>query len=69
MPSISSVGSSNSIYGNRNVISGLASGMDTESMIENVVASYTRCDRHSTPFSVANLGKNQHKKRGSPPER
>lgn len=40
MPSISSVGSSNSIYGNRNVISGLASGMDTESMIENVVASY-----------------------------
>lgn len=29
--------SSSSIYGNRNVISGLASGMDTESMIENMV--------------------------------
>lgn len=29
---------SNSIYGNRNVISGLASGMDTESMIENAVS-------------------------------
>lgn len=27
----------NSIYGNRNVISGLASGMDTEAMIENAV--------------------------------
>lgn len=30
--------SSSSIYGNRNVISGLASGMDTESMIENMVS-------------------------------
>ncbi len=29
---------SSSIYGNRNVLSGLASGMDTESMIENAVA-------------------------------
>ena len=29
-----------SIYGNRNVISGLASGMDTETMIENAVAGY-----------------------------
>ena len=27
-----------SIYGNRNVISGLASGMDTETMIENAVS-------------------------------
>lgn len=37
--SVSSVSSSSSssIYGNRNVISGLASGMDTESMIENMV--------------------------------
>ena len=32
--------SSNSIYGNRNVLSGLASGMDTESMIENAVSGY-----------------------------
>lgn len=32
-----STSSSSSIYGNRNVISGLASGMDTESMIENMV--------------------------------
>lgn len=41
MASISSLtgtSSSNSIYGNRNVISGLASGMDTESMIENAVS-------------------------------
>ncbi|MEG0780756.1 MAG: flagellar cap protein FliD N-terminal domain-containing protein, partial [Oscillospiraceae bacterium] len=30
--------SSSSIYGNRPVLSGLASGMDTESMIENAVA-------------------------------
>ena len=29
---------SNSIYGNRNVLSGLASGMDTEQMIENAVS-------------------------------
>ena len=28
----------NSIYGNRNVLSGLASGMDTETMIENAVS-------------------------------
>ncbi len=27
-----------SIYGNRNVLSGLASGMDTESMIENAIS-------------------------------
>ena len=32
--------SSSSLYGNRNVISGLASGMDTESMIENSVSGY-----------------------------
>lgn len=32
--------SSNSIYGNRNMLSGLASGMDTESMIENAVSGY-----------------------------
>ena len=40
MASVSGVSSSNasSIYGNRNVISGLASGMDTESMIENAVS-------------------------------
>lgn len=34
---VSSSSSSSSIYGNRNVISGLVSGMDTESMIENMV--------------------------------
>lgn len=33
-------GGVSSIYGNRNVISGLASGMDTESMIENAVSGY-----------------------------
>ena len=42
MASISSLmGSSSgtsSIYGNRNIISGLASGMDTELMIEFVIA-------------------------------
>ena len=32
--------STSSIFGNRNVISGLASGMDTESMIENAVSGY-----------------------------
>lgn len=36
--SVSSSSSSSSIYGSRNVISGLASGMDTESMIENMVS-------------------------------
>lgn len=30
--------STSSIYGNRNILSGLASGMDTESMIENAVS-------------------------------
>ncbi len=40
MASITSLSSSStsSIYGNRNVLSGLASGMDTESMIENAVS-------------------------------
>lgn len=37
---VSSVSSSTSIYGNRNVITGLASGMDTESMIENAISAY-----------------------------
>ena len=32
--------SSRSIYGNRNVITGLASGMDTEGMIENAISAY-----------------------------
>ena len=36
--SLMSTSSSSSIYGNRNVISGLASGMDTEAMIENAVS-------------------------------
>ena len=31
-----------SIYGNRNVISGLASGMDTEAMIENSISGYKK---------------------------
>ena len=30
----------NGLYGNRNVISGLASGMDTEAMIENAISGY-----------------------------
>lgn len=38
MAPVSSVSSSSSLYGNRNVISGLASGMDTEAMIENMVS-------------------------------
>ena len=42
MASITSLSNSsyntNSIYGNRNILSGLASGMDTESMIENAVS-------------------------------
>ncbi len=33
-------GAGPSIFGNRNVISGLASGMDTEGMIENAVSGY-----------------------------
>ena len=35
---MNSTSSTSSIYGNRNVLSGLASGMDTESMIENAVS-------------------------------
>ncbi|MBQ9648279.1 MAG: flagellar filament capping protein FliD [Oscillospiraceae bacterium] len=35
-----SYSSSSSIYGNRNVLTGLASGMDTEAMIENAVSGY-----------------------------
>ena len=34
----SSTSSTSSIYGNSNIISGLASGMDTEAMIENAVS-------------------------------
>ena len=37
---MNSTSSTSSLYGNRNVISGLASGMDTESMIENSVSGY-----------------------------
>ncbi len=42
MASISSLtgSSSSSIYGTRNVISGLASGLDTEALIENAVSGY-----------------------------
>ncbi len=43
MASISSLtgsSSATSIYGNRNVISGLASGLDTETLIENAVSGY-----------------------------
>ena len=42
MASVSGVSSNNtsSIYGNRNVFTGLATGMDTESMIENAVSGY-----------------------------
>jgi len=36
--SLTGSSSSSSIYGNSNIISGLASGMDTESMIENAVS-------------------------------
>ncbi len=36
--SLSNSSSVSSIYGNRNVLSGLASGMDTESMIENAIS-------------------------------
>lgn len=38
--SSNSYSSSSSIYGNRNVLTGLASGMDTETMIENSVSGY-----------------------------
>ena len=43
MASLSGVSSSNmtsSLYNSGNVISGLASGLDTEGMIENLVKSY-----------------------------
>jgi flagellar hook-associated protein 2 len=42
MSTVSSVNSSttSSLYGTRNVISGLASGMDTETMIQNAVSGY-----------------------------
>ena len=43
MASLNGVSSSNtisSLYNSANTISGLASGLDTESMIENVISSY-----------------------------
>ena len=40
--SLSKSSSSSSIYGNRNVISGLASGMDTEAMIQNSIIGYQK---------------------------
>jgi flagellar hook-associated protein 2 len=36
----SSTNSTSSLYGNRNILSGLASGMDTESMIQNSISGY-----------------------------
>ncbi|WP_312939085.1 flagellar filament capping protein FliD [Oscillibacter sp.] len=53
MASVSGVTSSNSssIYGNRNVLSGLATGMDTETMIENAVSGYN--------LKIASLQKKQ----------
>lgn len=56
MSPVSSVNSNSlsSIYGNRNVISGLASGMDTEAMIENAVSGIrtkiANLQRSSTKF-------------------
>lgn len=38
--STSSAGRTNSIYGNRNVLTGIASGLDTEGMIENAISAY-----------------------------
>ena len=38
--SLSGSSSATSIYGNRNVISGLASGLDTETLIENAVSGF-----------------------------
>lgn len=38
--SLTGSSSTSSIYGTRNVLSGLASGMDTEAMIENAVSGY-----------------------------
>ena len=38
--SVSSSSSTSSLYGNRNILSGLASGLDTESMIENSIKGY-----------------------------
>ncbi|MCI8808562.1 MAG: flagellar filament capping protein FliD [Oscillibacter sp.] len=41
MASVSRLSSSaSSIYGNRNVLTGLASGLDTETMIENAISAY-----------------------------
>lgn len=44
MANVNSISNSNSytssIYGNKNILSGLASGMDTESMIQNSVSGY-----------------------------
>jgi len=40
--SLSGSSSASSIYGNRNVISGLASGLDTEALIENAVSGYQK---------------------------
>ena len=51
---VSSVGgsSASSLYGSRNVLSGLASGMDTEAMIENMVMG-TKKQNHSAATETA----------------
>ena len=38
--SVSGSSSASSLYGNKNVLSGLASGLDTEAMIENSISGY-----------------------------
>ena len=61
MASISSImgssSSTSSIYGSRNtnIISGLASGMDTESMIEGMVQSYQQKIISLQPVSYTHL--------------
>lgn len=40
LTSSNSYGSSYNLYGNRNVLTGLASGMDTEAMIQNSISGY-----------------------------
>ncbi|MBQ9520957.1 MAG: flagellar filament capping protein FliD [Oscillospiraceae bacterium] len=51
---MSSTSSTTSLYGTRNVLSGLASGMDTEAMIENSVSGYktkiTQLEKEQTKY-------------------
>ena len=55
--SLTGSSSTSSIYGNSNILSGLASGMDTEAMIENAVSDSVTLPKKAVPRQILGTGK------------